>query len=69
VVAWGGIEPPTRDYRASARAPLDLEVVDALRRTLAGLGAAVGKALAPIRQCAGLLTTMLGICDLAVRPG
>ena len=39
---------------------LHLQVVDALERTLAELDTAVGKALAPIQQCARLLTTMPG---------
>jgi transposase len=43
---------------------LHLQVVDALQRTLAELDAAVGKALAPIRQRARLLTTMPGVSDL-----
>ena len=38
---------------------LHLQVVDALQHTLAELDAAVGKALAPIRQRARLLTTMV----------
>jgi transposase len=43
---------------------LHLQVVDALQRTLGELGAAVGKALAPIRQRTRLLTTMPGVSDL-----
>ena len=43
---------------------LHLQVIDALQRTLAELDAAVGKALAPIRQRARLLTTMPGVSDL-----
>jgi transposase len=43
---------------------LHLQVVDALERTLAELDTAVGKALAPIRQRARLLTTMPGVSDL-----
>ena len=43
---------------------LHLQVVDALQRTLAELDTAVGKALAPIRQRARLLTTMPGVSDL-----
>ena len=45
---------------------LHLQVVDALQRTLAELDTAVGKALAPIRQRARLLTTMPG--SLTSRP-
>ena len=43
---------------------LHLQVIDALQRTLAELDTAVGKALAPIRQRARLLTTMPGVSDL-----
>jgi transposase len=43
---------------------LHLQVVDALQHTLAELDTAVGKALAPIRQRARLLTTMPGVSDL-----
>jgi transposase len=43
---------------------LHLQLVDALERTLAELDSAVGKALAPIRQRARLLTTMPGVSDL-----
>jgi hypothetical protein len=43
---------------------LHLQVVDALRHTLAELDAAVGKALAPIPQRTRLLTTMPGVSDL-----
>src|SRR4030095_14293018 len=43
---------------------LHLQVIDALQRTLAELDAAVGKALAPIRQRARLLATMPGGSEL-----
>lgn len=52
----------TEHHRTLLR--LHLQVIDALQRTLAELDAAVGKALAPIRQRARLLTTMPGISDL-----
>ena len=52
----------TEHHRTMLR--LHLQVVDALQRTLAELDTAVGKALAPIRQRARLLTTMPGISDL-----
>src|SRR4030095_11349284 len=52
----------TEHHRTMLRLPLQL--VDALQRTLAELDAAVGKALAPIRQRARLLTTMPGVSDL-----
>lgn len=52
----------TEHHRTMLR--LHLQVIDALQRTLAELDAAVGKALAPIRQRARLLTTMPGISDL-----
>jgi transposase len=52
----------TEHHRTMLR--LHLQVVDALQRTLADLDAAVGKALAPIRQRARLLTTMPGTSDL-----
>ena len=42
---------------------LHLQLVDALQAALADLEAAVGKALAPIRQQTRLLTTMPGISD------
>ena len=42
---------------------LHLQLVDALQAALAELEAAVGKALAPIRQQTRLLTTMPGISD------
>jgi len=41
---------------------LHLQVVDALRRTLAELDAAVGKALAPIQQRARHLVSWAGLC-------
>jgi transposase len=43
---------------------LHLQLIDVLQRTLAELDAAVGEALAPIRQRARLLTTMPGVSDL-----
>ena len=43
---------------------LHLQVVDALRHTLAELDTAVGTALAPMQQRARLLTTMPGVFDL-----
>lgn len=43
---------------------LHLQVIDALRKTLAELDAAVGKQLTPIRQRARLLTTIPGVSDL-----
>ena len=46
---------------------LHLQVIDALQRTLAELDAAVGKALAPIRQRARLLATMGGVRPHEVR--
>ena len=46
---------------------LHLEVIGALEHTLAELDAAVGKALAPIRQCVRLLTTMPGVSDLTAQ--
>jgi transposase len=52
----------TEHHRTMLR--LHLQVIDALQRTLAELDAAVGKALAPIRQRARLLTTMPGVSDL-----
>ena len=52
----------TEHHRTMLR--LHLQVVDALQRTLAELDTAVGKALAPIRQRARLLTTMPGVSDL-----
>jgi transposase len=52
----------TEHHRTMLR--LHLQVVDALQRTLAELDAAVGKALAPIRQRTRLLTTMPGVSDL-----
>jgi transposase len=52
----------TEHHRTMLR--LHLQVIDALQRTLGELDAAVGKALAPIRQRARLLTTMPGISDL-----
>jgi transposase len=52
----------TEHHRTMLR--LHLQVIDALQCTLAELDAAVGKALAPIRQRARLLTTMPGVSDL-----
>ena len=52
----------TEHHRMMLR--LHLQVVDALQCALAELDAAVGKALAPIRQRARLLTTMPGVSDL-----
>ncbi len=46
---------------------LHLDVVNALQRSLAELDATVGKALAPIKQRARLLTTMPGVSDLTAR--
>lgn len=46
---------------------LHLDVIDALEHTLAELDAEVGKALAPIRQCVRLLTTMPGISDVTAQ--
>lgn len=43
---------------------LHLQVIDALQATLVNLDATVGKALAPIRSSARLLTTMPGVSDL-----
>ncbi|SCU76848.1 hypothetical protein CNECB9_3480005 [Cupriavidus necator] len=42
---------------------LHLDVINALEHTLAELDATLGKALAPIRQCVHLLTTILGVSD------
>ena len=52
----------TEHHRTLLR--LHLQVIDALQRTLAELDAAVGKALAPIRQRTRLLATMPGVSDL-----
>ena len=52
----------TEHHRTLLR--LHLQVIDALQRTLAEMDVAVGKALAPIRQRARLLTTMPGVSDL-----
>ena len=57
--ALSGRSSPEWRVRVS-RLRLHLQVVGALQRTLAELDAAVGKALAPIRQRARLLTTMPG---------
>ncbi|WP_434661090.1 IS110 family transposase [Paraburkholderia sp. A3BS-1L] len=46
---------------------LHLDVINALEHTLAELDAEVGKALAPIRQCVRLLTTMPGISDVTAQ--
>lgn len=46
---------------------MHLRVIDALQSTLADLDATVGKALAPIRECVRLLTTMPGISDLTAQ--
>jgi transposase len=46
---------------------LHLEVIAALEHTLTELDTAVGKALAPIRQRARLLTTMPGVSDLTAQ--
>lgn len=46
---------------------LHLELIADLERALAEVDAAVGKALAPIRQRARLLTTMPGISDLVAQ--
>jgi transposase len=46
---------------------LHLDIIAALEHTLAELDAAVGKALAPIRQRARLLTTMPGVSDLTAQ--
>lgn len=46
---------------------LHLDIVVALEHTLAELDATVGKALAPIRQCVRLLTTMPGVSDVTAQ--
>jgi transposase len=46
---------------------LHLDIIAALEHTLAELDAALGKALAPIRQRARLLTTMPGVSDLTAQ--
>ena len=46
---------------------LHLDIIEALEHTLAELDAAVGKALAPIRQCVRLLTTMPGVSDVTAQ--
>jgi len=53
-----------RDLTRTTMLKLHLQIVDALERTLTELDTAVGKALAPIRQRARLLTTMPGVSDL-----
>ena len=44
-----------------------LYLVDALRQALADIDTRVGKTLAPIRQCARLLTTMPGVSDITAQ--
>ena len=46
---------------------LHLDIIGALEHTLAELDAVVGKALAPIRQRARLLTTIPGVSDLTAQ--
>ena len=46
---------------------MHLDVINALRHTLAELDARVGKALTPIRERARLLTTIPGVSDLTAR--
>jgi len=46
---------------------MHLDVINALRNTLAELDARVGKALTPIRERARLLTTIPGVSDLPAR--
>ena len=46
---------------------MHLEVVAALEQAIADIDAAVGKALAPIRERARLLTTMPGVSDLTAQ--
>ncbi|WP_034177646.1 IS110 family transposase, partial [Burkholderia ambifaria] len=46
---------------------LHLDIVLALEHTLAELDATLGKALAPIRQCVRLLTTMPGVSDVTAQ--
>jgi len=46
---------------------LHLDIVLALEHTVAELDAALGKALAPIRQCVRLLTTMPGVSDVTAQ--
>lgn len=43
---------------------LHLQLIDALNEALAEVDATVGKALAPIRECADLLTTMPGVSEV-----
>ena len=44
-----------------------LYLVDALRQALADIDTRVGKTLAPIQQCARLLTTMPGVSDITAQ--
>jgi len=46
---------------------MHLDVINALRNTLAELDARLGKSLTPIREHARLLTTMPGVSDLTAR--
>jgi len=46
---------------------LHLELIAALERALEEVDADVGKLLAPIRQCARLLTTMPGVSELTAQ--
>ncbi len=46
---------------------LHLDIIGGVEHTLAELDAVVGKALAPIRQRARLLTTIPGVSDLTAK--
>lgn len=46
---------------------LHLKLVDALRDAIADIDARVGKTLAPIQECARLLTTMPGVSDVTAQ--
>ncbi|BCQ28630.1 hypothetical protein NK8_68200 (plasmid) [Caballeronia sp. NK8] len=46
---------------------LHLDVIDALQHTLAELDVTLGKALAPIRQCGRLLSTIPGVSDVTAQ--
>ena len=46
---------------------LHLDVIEPLQHTLVELDANLGQALAPIRQCVRLLTTVPGVSDLTAQ--
>ncbi len=46
---------------------LHLKLVDALKEAIADIDARVGKTLAPIQECARLLTTMPGVSDVTAQ--